>query len=391
MQLEEYLLPVDTASSRYAFINKEDDCLGKHILCGFQAEQALENGTAQMALIGVAETRGALEYYENSDGPDRFRECFYALKKPMQACQIIDLGNLKQGITKEDTYFGLAAILEELIIKKVIPVIIGGSQDLTFAHYMAYKNLKQVFNLAAIDSRFDLGLPDETISSRSFIGKMVMEKPNYLFNFSCIGYQTYYVGQQAVELMSKLFFETYRLGVFKADLTELEPIIRNADILSFDLSSIRHSDSPASSFSSPNGLNGEEACQAMFYAGMSDKMAGLGLYEYNPSREVEGQSASLMAQMIWYFVEGLANRKNDIPSADNISFITYRVSVSGNDLELVFLKSKKSDRWWIEFPMPEGRDFFSKKLYIPCSYRDYEVACNNELPERWWQTLQKIS
>jgi len=388
MQFEEYLTPVDFSASRFSFIHEEEDCLGRHISA---SPREITAGITAIAIIGVHETRGASEFYANNDGADLFRMALYGLKKHQVSCPIADLGNLKPGKTREDTYFGLASIIEELVRMNVIPVIIGGSQDLTFAHYMAYKNRKQVINMAAIDSRFDLGRPQDNLTSRSYLGKIILEKPNYLFNFSCIGYQTYYVGQQAVDLMNKLYFDTYRLGEIKSDITELEPIIRNADVLSMDLSAIRYSDSPGCTLSSPNGFNGEEACQLMMYAGMSDKMAGVGIYEYNPEKDKDGQTAALMAQMAWYFIEGYNNRKKDLPSAGKGSFITYRVSLSGNERELIFLKSKKSDRWWMEFPLPESKNFFSRQLYIPCSYKDYQAACNNEMPERWWQTLQKIS
>ena len=374
-----------------AFYQQADDSLGQHIKFFRHPDADLKSSGIQIALLGVNETRGAEEYYESTNGADLFREAFYALKKHQRACGIADLGNLRPGKTKEDTYFGLASIIEELLRQEIIPVIIGGSQDLTFAHYMAYKQMKKVINMAAVDSRFDLGRPEDELTSRSYLGKIILEKPNYLFNFSCIGYQTYYAGQQAVELMNKLYFDTYRLGQIKSDVTELEPIIRNADVLSFDMSAIRHSDSPGCLLSSPNGFNGEDVCQLMMYAGMSDKMEGIGIYEYNPAKDHDHQSAALMAQMVWYFMEGIGNRKKDLPAPGKGSFITYRVTISGNAREIIFLKSKKSDRWWMEFPMPENKSFMSKQLYIPCSYKDYQMACQDEMPERWWQTFQKIS
>ncbi len=386
MQFNEYLVPVDRESEK--LLPLDDDSLGKHLITGPFTEELTE---IDVAIIGVNETRGAFEHYPGDGAADAFRTQLYKLKKHDGICRIADLGDLKPGKTKEDTYFGLASIIADLVSRKIIPVIIGGSQDLTFAHYLAYKNLSQVINMAAIDSRFDLGKPEEELNSHSYLGKIILQKPNFLFNFSCIGYQTYFVGQQAVDMMSRLYFDTYRLGAVKTDLSEMEPVIRNADLLSFDLSAIRYSDSPAGSSPSPNGFNGEEACQLMMYAGMSDKMNGLGLYEFNPGNDRDHQTVSLMAQMVWYFLEGFTNRKKDLPAPGKNSFVTYRVTVSGNDRELIFLKSKKSDKWWMEFAMPEGKNLQSRQIYIPCSYKDYQLACNDELPERWWQTFQKIS
>ena len=78
-----------------------------------------------------------------------------------------------------------------MVRQGVIPLIIGGSQDITYANYRGYDDLEQTVNLVSIDSRFDIGSSEEDILSRSFLSKIIMEEPNNLFNYSSIGYQTY--------------------------------------------------------------------------------------------------------------------------------------------------------------------------------------------------------
>ena len=111
---------------------------------------------------------------------------------------------------------------------------------------------------------------------------IILHQPNYLFNYTNIGYQTYFVDQDAVRLMKKMFFDTYRLGFVNRNIEEMEPMVRNADMLSFDISSIRQSDAPGCANATPNGFYGEQACQIMRFAGMSDKLTSLGIYEYDP-------------------------------------------------------------------------------------------------------------
>jgi len=229
------------------------------------------------------------------------------------------------------------------------------------------------------------------MNSDSFLGKIIMEQPNYLFNFSNIGYQTYFVGNESVDLMNKLYFDTYRLGQIRTDIEDAEPIVRSADLITVDISSIRQCDAPGNKNASPNGFHGEEICQILMYAGISDKLSGLGIYEYNLELDREGQTAHLIAQMIWYFLEGVGNRKADIPANNPAGYITYRVPMTNIDQEITFLKSMKSNRWWMKLPVELAKNRFMSHHLLPCSYKDYQQACKSEVPEKWWNAIQKLS
>jgi len=191
--------------------------------------------------------------------------------------------------------------------------------------------------------------------------------------------------------MKNLYFDVFRLGNVRANMEEVEPMVRNADILSIDLASIRHSEAPASEQSSPNGFYGEEMCQICRYAGLSDKLTSIGFYELNTSLDHQGQSAFLYAQMIWYFIDGFVNRQHDFPEQDNDDFVKFTLHVEDFDEELLFLKSKKSSRWWMVVGV---KDVVSKKYrrhqFVPCSYDDYQAALNQEIPDRWWKVQQKL-
>ncbi len=369
----------------------QHDSLRQHIKIFSEKNNFPSDVDVDIVIIGVNEYRGSAFKSKQQHAADAVRKKLYALKKHNTFCRIADIGNFIPGHTIDDTYFALASVLTELVQKNIFPVIIGGSQDLTYAHYRAYENLEQVINITGIDSRFDLGGPDDAMRSDTWLGKIVLKQPNYLFNYSNIGHQTYFVGQEQVELMEHLFFDTYRLGQVRTDFTEVEPILRGADILTFDMSCIRSGDSPANFNPSPNGFNGEEACQVMMYAGASDKLSGMGIYEFDFSKDKNEQTASLIAQMVWYFVEGFTNRKKDMPIQSAQGFTVYRVPISGNKQEIIFLKSKQTERWWMELPSDKSKNRLIRHSFLPCSYKDYEQACNNEVPDRWWQALQKMT
>jgi arginase family enzyme len=347
--------------------------------------------TFDIAIIGVGEDRNSVSNQGSSFAPNHVRKYLYRLNGFNTPSKIIDLGNFKIGDTVNDTYFALSSILEDLIKNNVIPIIIGGSQDLTYANFLAYKNLEQTINLISIDSKFNLGNTDEEINSNNFLTKIILHQPNYLFNYSNIGYQTYFIDKEEIDLMSKLYFDTYRLGQVQKKIEEVEPIVRNADIISFDISSIRQSEAPGNNNASPNGFYGEQACQISRYAGLSDKLTSIGFYEINPELDVNGQTAHGVAQMIWYFIDGYQNRKNDFPIGSRKTYLKYMVNIQDGKNEVIFYKSDKSERWWMDVPYPSHEKIkYERHLLVPCSYSDYQIACNNEVPDRWWQTFQKL-
>lgn len=344
-----------------------------------------------IAIIGVEEDRNAFNNAGCATAPNHIRKYLYQLVGINGNVKIIDLGNFKIGNTTNDTYFALSTILEELIKKDVIPLILGGSQDLTYANFLAYKNLEQTVNLVAIDAKLDLGENKEDLNSNNFLTKIILHQPNFLFNYSNIGYQSYFVTKNEIDLMANLYFDTYRLGQVQQNIEEVEPIVRNADILSFDISAIRQSEAPGNKNASPNGFYGEQACQMSRYAGLSDKLTSIGFYELNPEMDNGGQTAHGVAQMIWYFIDGVNNRKKDYPIGTKKNYLKYRVNIQEGKNEIVFYKSDKSERWWMDVPYPSHEKIkYERHLLVPCSYKDYQTACDNEMPDRWWETFQKL-
>lgn len=354
----------------------------------------LEENNYHIAIFGVNDDRGAVNNNGCALAADYFRSQFYALNEGPFATKIIDLGNIIAGREISDTYFAVKTAVSTLVKLNIVPIIIGGGQDITYAQYMAYESLEQKVDLVVVDSKFDLD-EDEgeeiATTSNSYLSKIFLHQPNYLFNFSNIGYQTYYVNQESLKVMDKLYFDVHRLGEFMPDITLAEPIIRNANMISFDISAVRSGDAAANANAGPNGFYGDDACRITRYAGMNDKLTSIGFYEFNPAFDQNGQTAMLLAQMVWYFIDGFYNRKQDFPLTPKSQYIIYRASLKDGSGEMNFVKSKRSDRWWMQVPYPSGISENERFHLVPCRYDDFNTAVNGEMPNLWWRTYQKLT
>ena len=336
----------------------------------------------KIAIIGVLENRGDANQ-KNKVDLTHIRKELYGLFPGNWNVSIADLGNILAGNSSDDTYFALRKVVSSLIKKKIIPIIIGGSQDLTYALYRAYDDLEQMVNLVSIDNKFDFGKESDALFANSYLTKIIIEEPNNLFNFSNVGFQTYFNSQEEIDLIDKLFFDAYRLGDVSSNLSIAEPVFRDADIVSIDLASVKSSDSGNLTSFMPNGFSGKEICALSRYAGISDKVSLFGVFNHNNSK----QESVLIAQIIWYFIEGYHYRSNEYPFGSRENYIKYIIPL---EEELIFYKSNKTDRWWIEIPfISSGNNKLKKSTLLPCSYEEYLGACNQEIPERWWKAQRK--
>tara|TARA_R110002096_G_scaffold299893_2_gene494645 strand:- start:1945 stop:3111 length:1167 start_codon:yes stop_codon:yes gene_type:complete len=342
-----------------------------------------------VAILGVLENRNNVNYIGEEFQLNEIRKSFYGLFPGSWSTIIADLGDINRGESVEDTYFALKEAITILVKKNIIPVILGGSQDLTYANYRAYDALIPMVNIVNVDAQFNLGDSTKPIKNNSFVGKIILDQPYNLFNYATIGYQTYFNSQEEIDLMDNLYFESYRLGAVSKDVTIVEPVLRDANIVSIDLTSVKGSEVSLKQKYSPNGLDGKEICSIARYAGISNKVSSFGIYEYKASKDDE-LTAMLVAQILWYFVEGVNYRVKDDDFSDDKNYQKYITLVESE--ELVFYKSNKTGRWWIEIPfLAEVNNKLKRHTLLPCMHQDYIDACNNKVPDRWYKALQKNS
>ena len=363
-----------------------EHCLGKKIAVHTQNGLPELHGV-KIALFGVLEDRLDIKGEQQPFDFSGIRRQLYQLYPGNWDVKLADLGDIRRGESVEDTYYAVREIVADLVKADIIPVVLGGSQDLMYSQYRAYDQLERMVNLVNVDSRFDLGDIEAPISNRSFMGKVVVEKPYNLINYAALGYQTYFNSQNEIELMDKLFFDAYRLGEISGDISVVEPVMRDADIVGIDIGVLSAVAVGNVYMPSPNGFDGKEFCALSRYAGISDRVSSFGIYEYTAAHNHPACNM-LIAQALWYFAEGVNYRRDEDNQIAQDDFIKYQVPVE--DEILVFYKSPLSGRWWIEIPLEyRMNNNLTRNALLPCAESEYLSACNQIIPERWYKTKRK--
>ena len=342
----------------------------------YHSSDGLDLSSYDLVIIGVKEGRLSLNNEDCALAPDEIRSELYELYKGDWNLKIIDLGNLIIGESINDTYFALKEITEYFTRKNTLLLILGGGHDLITPIYNGHASKGKPLSFASADAYLDFQ-DGSNYHSRSFLSSLVSSSTSLLSKYTLLAYQTYLCSSSEIDLLRNMEFNLIRLGEFNTDITDIEPYIRDLDHLSIDLSVVKSSEAPATFFSSPNGVSAESLCALMRYAGMSHGLKTVLLAELNPSLDLNLQSSKVYAQSIWYFIEGLHLRNDDFPDISSQNFKKFHVSASFS--ELIFYKSTRSGRWWVELI---GSENSSDVSLLSCSVNDYDKAVQGQLSSR---------
>ena len=334
---------------------------------------------SSVCIVGVNEYRNSF-FETNKQDLYSLRKEFYKLKFSNWKLTITDLGNLPNGNTVDDTYHALYEICKELLSKKIIIIIIGGSNDIIYPIFKSFDSYNNKVNIVSIDNQFDLYQESDLVSGRTYMNKIIIDDSNMLNDFTNIGYQRHLCSHDELQLMEKLFFEYISLGQISENNMKAEPIMRNANIVGFDMKSLSFSASFNKTQGNPNGIDSRLACILSKYAGQSNKTNFLGLFELNNNTV----SYKLYSEIIWYFLDGVDKRIIESDFNDSQTFNKYIVQTSGRDI--IFYKSKVSEKWWMLIDTTKN----TTVTYLPCLESDYLDALNDNIPIRWLKATKRI-
>ena len=335
--------------------------------------------STNVCIIGLDEYRNSF-FQSSAQDLDSLRREFYKLKFSNWKLSISDLGNLPNGNTVDDTYHALYEICKELLSKKIVLIIIGGSNDLIYPIFKSFDSYSDKVNIVSIDNQFDLYQESELVSGRTYMNKIIIDDSNSLNDFTNIGYQRHLCSHDELQLMEKLFFEYISLGEISENNMKAEPIMRNSNIVGFDMKSLSFSASFDQTQGNPNGIDPRLACILTKYAGQSNKTNFLGLFELSNNKV----SSKLYSEIIWYFLDGVDKRIIESNFNDSQTFNKYIVQTSGRDI--IFYKSKISEKWWMLVDTSKNKSI----SYLPCLESDYLEALNDNIPIRWLKATKRV-
>lgn len=330
-----------------------------------------------VVILGCGEQRGAGQK-ATSFAPDAIRQQLYPLHYWHDQVRISDAGNLLLGESIEDSYSSLSTVVQELLKEGKKVIILGGSHDLTLAQYQAYQRLKQLVDVAVIDSLIDLK-EEEEVTDQGFLMEMLTGRSNFIRHFTHIGFQSYLVDPAILQTLDRLRFDCIRLGLVKEKIELVEPDLRSVHMLSIDMMAMKYADAPYLRNGSPNGLLNNELCELTKFAAMNDNLNSIGFYGYLPENDQDDIGAKAIAQSIWYLLDGWYAQSMEADMNDEAAYEVHHVIFA--ETQTIFKKSKRTGRWWMQ--MTSGS-------FIPCSYEDYIAAASDDLPERWLRNNERI-
>ena len=336
--------------------------------------------SARIAIVGVQETRSIGQPHQRKQNLTGIRKAFYSLYVGNWNNNIIDLGDIPIGDKEKDSHKALHDIAKEMYQRNILLIAFGGSQENTLGLCSVFNELEVYYNLTSIDYKFDFGGDGSLISPESYMSKLIANRPNYMTNFCNLGYQSYMVAQDEIDLMERLYFESIRLGTLTSDLKVVEPLMRDSDIVSMDMTAVK-SNELQGGLTQVNGFTAQQFCALGRYVGISDRVRFVGLFNIPES----SASSNLTAQAVWYLIEGMHYRVNEYPFSTKQNSVRYVVSC--DDQELIFYQSSLSKRWWLE--VQAEHDANLENILISCSEEDFYTAEKGTVPERWWKAIRR--
>jgi len=386
MDLNGYFDPVSLERPEFEYLDNKES-FSHHITVHTPDHPIRELDKHQVALMGIpVDSNGFIK--GSKDAPNHIRSKLYQLRKINRNLKIYDLGNVKNGGSINDTYFAVRDILLELREREITTIIFGGSQDLSRGAFLALEKHKGLHQVLTIDSMLDFSPNEDQLTSRNYLNQVLNNTGLKQFSLTNLGHQAYFVSESQLQQLDKSYLESIRLGEARKEIKHAEPLIRDSEFISIDMGAVRHADAPGASTPSPNGFFADELCQFTRYAGLSEQCNIVGFFELDPESDMNGQTAHLAAQASWYFLEGLTHRirENPVDTPEHIKKFIVTLNAAGHDI--IFHKSTLSERWWMEIPVKNPATGYN--FFVSCAYEDYQHACNQEIPDRWWRFLQRL-
>ena len=135
----EVLLPIPDLALAHIQLQHHQS-LGNNIRLHSEQEGLPELVGVRIAIVCLREKRRDPNNLSDGLSFTEVRRTFYELFPGNWHTTIADLGDINPGASVDDTYFAIRTLNESLFKKGIIPIYIGGSQDLVYPIYRSYES-----------------------------------------------------------------------------------------------------------------------------------------------------------------------------------------------------------------------------------------------------------
>ena len=330
-----------------------------------------EFSNINIIIFSISEYRHNQSINKKFNADKDFRKKLYSLYIGNWTSKIYDMGSLVNGNKISDTNYALEKIINSFVKNQIFVITVGGSQNLTTSLYSSIKPLLSSINLVSINNKLDFTKNNNT--EESYLSRIILDDENKLNQFSNIGYQKHLISQDEIGLINKMKFESLSLGKVKSDVNNAEPVLRDSNLTSFDIRSVKSGDIN-NAHQYPNGLTTYEFCSLSRFSGSGSKSKVVSFFE-NWDFSIMN---SLLAEAVWYVIDGFNSRFDENPEEDSDDFVYYHIEL--DNYKFKFYKSLITDKWWVEFINDELISV--EKNIISCTANDYYQSKNSIISKR---------
>ncbi len=258
----------------------------------------------------------------SASGPDEIRRALYKLtptkSSPLSDIgpRIFDAGNIVRGLKLEEALTKLEAAVGWLLRHGYTPIVLGGSNDLSYADFRACDAVRGRCGAVNVDSHLDVRDFTNGITSGSPYRMLIDQKTLRGTDFSEYGTQEFVNSREHLTYVREAKVNVFTLSQIRSQrnsaafLEAYRSVSRDTAsvYVSLDIDSVRACDAPGVSAATPTGLTAEEFLECAYLAGSEAKTAMLDICEFNPAFDVDGHTAKLAAMGVANFLAGIFNR-----------------------------------------------------------------------------------
>lgn len=281
--------------------------------------------------------------------------------------RIADAGNIIPGISYADTLVALDDLLSEFAASDARVIFLAEDE------LMAQTVWKKILQLHPQESTFVGNMQEDT--EELILEIQSQKKKGSYFNLAA--FQNYLNDPDLLESNEAIGGELLRLGLLRERPDAMEAALRRSGSCFFHTNSVKSSEWNLS-LQQPNGLNAAEACKIFHYMGFSSAL------KWSVAGPYHGAGDALMAQLLWHFIDGANNSREENPASAGNDFLKFYVEQEKENHHFIFYQSKFTYRWWMQVDHPHKESENTKDIIVPCTEQDYKKAVNGESPDAWW-------